>query len=242
MSPTPQEQFLSNLPTIDGLVQIVCRRHRLSRADAEEFASIVRLRLIEDDYSVIRKFRGGSSLRTYLAVVIARLCLDYRAACWGRWRPSQGARRLGPVAVRLEKLMVRDGLSFDEACASLPAADQAVGPARLRAFADTFPVRAKRRWVEIDNLEDGAAGTIDPEVGALMHDDRRVTAALGGALKALDPADRRLLKLRFSNGMSISSIAKREGLDQASLYRRVAGLLKKMRRELESRGVEAAAH
>ena len=242
MTPTPEELFLSNLSTIDGLVQIVCRRHRLSRADGEEFASIVRLRLIEQDYAVIRKFRGGSSLRTYLAVVIARLCLDYRAACWGRWRPSQGARRLGPAAVRLEKLMVRDGLSFDEAFATLPASDRTLGTERLRGFAARFPVRTKRRWVEIENLEDGAAARTDPQIGALLHDDRRVGAALGGALKSLDPADRRLLKLRFSNGMSISSIAKREGLDQASLYRRVAGLLKKMRRELESRGIEAAAH
>jgi len=237
---TPEQLFLENLPTIDALVQIVCRRHRLSRTDAEEFASIVRLRLIENDYAVIRKFRGGSSLRTYLAVVIARHCLDYRAACWGRWRPSQGARRLGPAAVRLEKLMVRDGLSFDEACATLPPADQTISSERLRRFAEQFPPRVKRRWVEIENLEDGWAGTTTPEVDERLTDDRRVTAALGGALKSLDPADRRLLKLRFTNGLSISTIARQEGLDQASLYRRVAGLLRRMRRDLERRGVDGA--
>src|ERR1044071_2387248 len=118
-SVTAKQGFLASLATIASLIQIVARRHRLSAADAEEFASTVHLRLIEHDYAVIRKFRGGSSLRTYLTVVIARLCLDFRASSWGRWRPSQGARRLGPVAVALERLMVRDGLTFDEACTSL---------------------------------------------------------------------------------------------------------------------------
>src|SRR5262245_28884016 len=209
----PEQVFLANLTTIESLIQIVARRHRLSPADAEEFASTVRLRLIEHDYAVIRKFRGGSSLRTYLTVVIARLCLDFRASSWGRWRPSQGARRLGPLAVTLERLMVRDGMTFDEACASL-STGRDVDVAQLRAFAAQFPHRSKRRWVEIDTIEEAAA-VIPPADEGLRA--RSVNTALAKALRNLAPADRRLLKLRFARGMSISSIARLEGLDQASL-------------------------
>jgi RNA polymerase sigma factor (sigma-70 family) len=236
-SAAPERIFLENLPTIDALIQIVARRHRLSPADAEEFASMVRLRLIEQDYGVIRKFRGGSSLRTYLTVVIARLCLDFRAASWGRWRPSQGARRLGPVAVALERLMVRDGLSFDEACASLPPGDAEVDQAQLREFAERFPVRSKRRWVEIDTIEEAAIVAAQPDESGLK--ERSITSALARALKNLDPADRRLLKLRFTGDMSISNIARREGIDQGSLYRRVAILLRRMRRDLALAGIDA---
>ncbi|HEX6463435.1 MAG TPA: hypothetical protein VFZ98_03235, partial [Vicinamibacterales bacterium] len=72
--------------------------------------------------------------------------------------------------------------------------------------------------------------------------DHRLLEALARSLRTLNAADSRLLKLRFTDGLSISSIARREGLDQASLYRRVAALLRRLRRELESRGVAAAAH
>src|SRR5207244_11409156 len=154
-----------------------------------------------------------SSLRTYLAVVIARVGLDYLDACWGRWRPSQGARRLGATAMALEKLMVRDGLPFEEAWAALPAVER-VGDAerdRLRRFAEGLRPRVRRYWLTLDDVEECHADETD-SAQERLHDERRLAAALARALKTLAPADFRLLKLRFSSGLSISSIARREGL------------------------------
>jgi RNA polymerase sigma factor for flagellar operon FliA len=239
---TPPEQlFLANLQTIENLVQLVARQQRMTWAEAEEFASIVRLRLIENDYAIIRKFRGGSSLRTYLTVVIARQALDYRDACWGRWRPSRAARRMGRTAVKLEKLIVRDGLSVDDAWRAVPDAETVKEPLRLRDFAERLQPRVRRHWVSIDDLDEAQAGTADPKVDGLLHDGR-VTAALARALRGLSAADSRLLKLRFTDGLAISTIARQEGIDQASLYRRVAILLRRLRRELEGGGIAAAAH
>jgi RNA polymerase sigma factor (sigma-70 family) len=237
----PEELFVTNLPAIESLVQMVARQQRMTWAEAEEFASIVRLRLIENDYAILRKFRGGSSLRTYLTVVIARQALDYRDACWGRWRPSRAARRMGSAAVTLEKLIVRDGLTPEEAWRTLPDAPAAAPAAELlRTFAAGLQPRLRRHYVSIDDLEDSPAAATDPEVDNLMR-DHRVTAALAGALRTLPPDDSRLLRLRFSEGLSISSIARSEGIDQASLYRRVAALLRRLRRDLEARGIEAPA-
>ena len=237
---TPPEQlFLTNLPTIESLVQMVARQQRMSWAEAEEFASIVRLRLIENDYAILRKFRGGSSLRTYLTVVIARQALDYRDACWGRWRPTRAARRLGRAAVTLEKLIVRDGLTSEEAWQTLREGGLAdSGP--LRKFAAGLQPRLRRHYVSIDDLDERHAAATNPEVDHVMR-DHRVAAALAGALRTLPPADSRLLRLRFMEGLSISSIARSEGIDQASLYRRVAALLRRLRRDLESHGIQAPA-
>jgi RNA polymerase sigma factor (sigma-70 family) len=238
---TPPEQvFLTNLPTIESLVQMVARQQRMSWAEAEEFASIVRLRLIENDYAILRKFRGGSSLRTYLTVVIARQALDYRDACWGRWRPTRAARRLGRAAVTLEKLIVRDGLTPEEAWRTLGDVSGVADAGALRAFAAGLQPRLRRHYVSIDDLEERHGGATDPEVDNVMR-DHRVAEALAGALRTLPPADSRLLRLRFSEGLSISSIARSEGIDQASLYRRVAALLRRLRRVLEAHGIEAPA-
>jgi RNA polymerase sigma factor (sigma-70 family) len=239
---TPPEQvFLTNLPTIESLVQMVARQQRMTWAEAEEFASIVRLRLIENDYAIIRKFRGGSTLRTYLTVVIARQALDYRDACWGRWRPSRAARRLGRTAVTLEKLIVRDGMTVDDAWKTVPALVASRDTERLRTFAEGLQPRVRRQWINIDDLDESHAGSTEPDVDGMMHDGR-ATEALGRALRALTPDDSRLLKLRFTDGLAISTIARQEGMDQASLYRRVAALLRRLRRDLEGRGIAAPAH
>src|SRR5207247_4910890 len=100
---------------IERVVVWVCARRCLRGADAEDFASTVKLRLIEDDYEVLARFEGRSSLKTYLTVVVNRFYLDYQTQRFGKWRSSAEARRLGPVALRLEVLLYRDGLTFEEA-------------------------------------------------------------------------------------------------------------------------------
>src|SRR4051812_9136398 len=112
----PDQLFLKSLPLIEKLIAFASRRSRFSREDAEDFSSWVKLKLIEDDYGVLRKFKGGCNLGTYLSVVIQRLAQDYRNHLWSKWRPSAEAIRLGPLAVRLEQLLVRDDYSFEEAC------------------------------------------------------------------------------------------------------------------------------
>ncbi|MGH8186413.1 MAG: hypothetical protein ACREUC_07605, partial [Steroidobacteraceae bacterium] len=96
------------------------------------------LKLIEHDYAVLRRFEGASSLRTYLTVVLHRVLLDQRNREWGRWRPSAAAYRNGPLAVRLERLVTRDGLTPAEAIA---AVGPDVDPANCAAWLQGLPSR-----------------------------------------------------------------------------------------------------
>ena len=97
------------------MISFVSSRHHLPGSEADDFGSHVKLKLIEDDYAILRKFEGRSNLRTYLTVVIQRLFLDYRIKAWGKWRPSAEAKRSGPVAILLERLTQRDGYGLEEA-------------------------------------------------------------------------------------------------------------------------------
>jgi RNA polymerase sigma-70 factor (ECF subfamily) len=47
----------------------------LSQADIEDIAAEVFLGIVDDDYGVLRRFRGTSSLPTYLTVVARRICV-----------------------------------------------------------------------------------------------------------------------------------------------------------------------
>ena len=112
----------NNLGWVDRVAASVCRRHGLDPDESDEFAGWARMRLVEDDYAVLRKFRGESAITTYLTVVVTMLFRDYRVSRWGRWRPSAAAKRQGDLAVRLETLVYRDGYRVDQAGEMLRAA------------------------------------------------------------------------------------------------------------------------
>lgn len=83
----PRELFAKNLPMIETIVARKIQRERLMGADAEDFASSVRQRLVENDYAVLRRYAGRASLVTYVAVVVQRVLRDLREQDPGRWSP-----------------------------------------------------------------------------------------------------------------------------------------------------------
>jgi RNA polymerase sigma-70 factor (ECF subfamily) len=47
----------------------------LSSADVEDIAAEIFLAIVDDDYAVLRRFKGASSLPTYLTVIARRICI-----------------------------------------------------------------------------------------------------------------------------------------------------------------------
>jgi RNA polymerase sigma factor for flagellar operon FliA len=231
--------FLSQLGWIERVLAVTCRRHALAHAEAEDFASWVTLRLIEDDYAVFRKFRGESSLTTYLAVVIAMLFRDYRTQRWGRWRPSAAARRRGPLVVRLETLVYRDRLRLEQAAELLRTAGQTrLSDRDLAAVLSELPVRRPMRPTDVgpEPLSDAPAfERADDLVLADEVDAGR--AAIDEALERLPVEDRLILRMRFWQGLSVAEIARGLGLEQKPLYRRIDRALSSLRGSLKGAGL-----
>jgi RNA polymerase sigma factor (sigma-70 family) len=242
---TREQLFLSELPLIRRTAAWVCARRGLRGADAEDFTSTVLERLVEDDYAILGKFQGRSSLKTYLTAVIVRFYLDFQEKRFGKWRPSAEALRRGPLALRLERLLYRDGLTFDEACGVL-ASDPVVTESRdtLYALCRAIPARAKRARPEDPGSEgpsreepsltgDGPSLIEQAERQALAD---RTFAALRRALGRLPAPDRILLRLHVERGFSLAEVARLRGGDQKALYRRRDILLKRLRLDLLAEG------
>lgn len=230
---------LDNLPLVDSIVGAIARRYRLSSDEAKELGASVRLKLVDRDYEVLRRFKNQSSLRTYLTAVINRHFLDKRIAAWGKWRPSAIARRLGPHAVMLDQLLTRDGVETEQAVQQVMARHD-VGRPELEDLAAQLPHRTSRRPRDEADLERvPAAGGESDTIAALDHStaSEAVEAALGAALARLEPQDRILLKMRFLDQFTVARISRQLGLDQKGLYRRLADVLQLLRGELEQRGV-----
>jgi RNA polymerase sigma factor for flagellar operon FliA len=195
---------------------------------------------------VLRKFRRQSALRTYLASVIKRMYLDYRIAAWGKWRPSARSRRAGDTAVLFERLTIRDGLTFDEACVMLETnhGRKVDIDALERTFAALRPASRPRFVSDADLFgEPGAEPRGDAIAAAAEHHEivDETTRILAAALAALDPTDRDVLTLRFRDGASLAAIARRLKIDQKSSYRRLKRVLRRLRESLEAAGLSRAA-
>jgi RNA polymerase sigma factor (sigma-70 family) len=234
--------FETNLALVDQVVHFVARRHLLSASDADEFSSVVHLRLIERDYAVLRKFQHRSNLHTYLATVVERMYLDHCITRWGKWRPSALAVRRGPVAVQLERLISRDGLASGEAIELLLTNERVtVSRLELEAMAAELPARVVRKPASEEELNVALAP--DPPVDAgLLNEERasraaQVQRALSRALANLDDEDRLVLKMRFVDGLQVAAIGRAVGTDPKALYRRLEHVMGRMRTALVAEGV-----
>jgi RNA polymerase sigma factor (sigma-70 family) len=242
---TGEALFLSQLVVIERVISFVSSRHHLPGLDADDFASHVKLKLIEDDYGILRKFEGRSSIRTYLTVVIQRLFLDYRISAWGKWRPSAEAARAGAIAVLLEQLIGRDGYSFEEACELLETNHQVTASrSALAAIAGRLPVRIRRKF-ESDAALAQMPSDQPPVDDVIAEQERMATAArvgvaLKSAMSGLEPQDRLILALRFEDGRSIVEVARMLRLDQKALYRRLDRVMRALRGALHAEGVDSA--
>jgi RNA polymerase sigma factor (sigma-70 family) len=240
-----EDLYVAHQSLVERAIASVCRRQHLSPADAEDFAGSVRLFLIQDDYAALRKFEGRSSLSTYLLAVIAHRYQDWRNARWGKWRPSAEARRQGPLSVHLERLILRDGLSFDEAHETLKTTLQITESRQaLEERVARLPSRSPRRFVSDNALQEHAAP--DPPVDAVLRQQeaadaaREARASLAAAIGALPPQDRLILAMRFESGVSVAQIARLLLEDQKALYRRIDKLLAGLRKSLEQAGLTRA--
>lgn len=246
LSTGPSDPFSEHSETIKQVIGHLCRRHRLPPDHADEFESWVNLRLIENDYAVLRKYRGLSSFRTYLHSVLIHAYLDWRNTGWGRFRYSAAARRLGVVAMELERLVLRDKRDYEDALQTLIS----TGVARSRQECDATWAQLKRRArrVEVPVGEvDDPVEPVDPYQWINFEEPDpaadRIGSVLRRALRGLEPQDQIILRLWFVDEFTVPSIARTLGFDskaeEKALYRRIEQTLKKLRDALTAAGVTA---
>lgn len=218
------------LALVSAVIRDVVRAKRLPATDAQDFAQTVHLKFIEREYDVFTRFRGDSSLRTYLTVVVMRALLDWRNARYGKWRPSAAAVRLGPEAVMLDQLINRDSVAEEIAVAQVRGRSGS-SPEHLRRLASQVPRRTRVRFVPDDCLQTMPA---TPDASSIEADERRqrlarVRRALRDAYRQLPDDEQRLLSMRYGSRLSVREISETLQIDQKALYRRYERVVSRLR-------------
>jgi RNA polymerase sigma factor (sigma-70 family) len=237
----PQELFLSNLDAIDRAIAYVCHRNHLSPQDAEEFNSEVKTKLIEGNYSVLRKFEGRSSFSTYMTTVIQRLYFQWRVQMWGKWRPSAEAKRLGEKAITLERMLTRDGFTFGEALETLTTGTRAYTREEVEAIYLRLPERQPRP-VLVGAVAPDAAPAVDPDRELFTAERRKraraAAAAIDEAIARMEPESQLVLRMRFWHNRKVPDIATALRVDAKRLYKRIDRLLETLRGALEKANID----
>jgi len=194
---------------------------------------------MENDYAAVRGYRGESSFASYVSVLAVRTLLDYRDRVWGKWHSSAVAKRLGPVALELERRLYRMNESRDEAVAGVRARFPDLQDDDLEAIMTALPQRPPRHR-EV-GIEHAANVALHPDVS---HVDRAETAArLSDTIRTfIDglPEDEQLLfRLRFVADLGIAQIANILHRKPFQLYQLIGRRLRALRSALEDAGIRA---
>jgi RNA polymerase sigma factor for flagellar operon FliA len=234
--------YLAHRDVILHVTECLCRRKGLSQADGEDFTSWAKVRLLECDADILRRFGGRSTLKTYLTVVLANLLRDYQNARLGKWRPSAAAKRMGALAVELETMVRRDGMTVSEAVMALRSRGHDLSDNDAFHMLDDMPIRYRRRvegeksLLRLSTEETAADAFWKSQSASEMADGIDV---LNEAIEGLPAEDRVILRLRFWEGLTVAQVSRTLGLNQKPLYRRIEKLLLTLRRQLERNGIEA---
>lgn len=237
-----QNLYSEHSDTIESVLAYTRRAHRLSADDGDEFSSWARLRLLEDDCAVLKKFRGLSTFKTFLVTVIQRLFLDWRIKEWGKWRPTADARRSGPVAIELERLVLRDHMEFDQAAATLISKGTATSREECDRVWGELPRRPSRQRTGEQALDSLPSPSRSGD--SLVDEEQLARAgkagtALAQAVPRLTPQEQLIIRLRFQDGVTVARIAQLIGEEQKPLYRRIEQILGRLRTHLTAAGVTA---
>lgn len=230
-----------HLDLIRSKLRGISRHSGLPALDAEEFPSWAFVKLMDDDCRILGKWEGRSSFPAFLSVVLRNLLRDYRIHLWGRWRPCVASSQRGQEFVLLERLVVRDRLSIEEALerlrmehgVSLPAED-------AEQIAALFRIRPDHRTVsDLVLLETPVDGHVESRVEEeeRARIAKRLSELLVPLLQSLPAEERLILKLHFFDGLSMAKIDPILGRPQRELYGVRDRCLKRLRRSLHESGV-----
>jgi RNA polymerase sigma factor (sigma-70 family) len=236
-----REKFEAQLLLAAEVSRRLARRHRLNRDEAEDFNSYSLLKLMEDDYAALRSFQGRSSLATFLTVVVHRLFLDYRVQKWGKWRPTAEVRKLGAVAVELDRLVNRDGQALPNAIEIVHASSGgALSREQLFDLAGRLPLRQRPHFEGTEQLnliptDGGVEETLEGK--ERTYTAKRVGSVLTRALREMPAEDQLILKMRHEDGFTVREIATALHLDARPLYTRFEKCHRQLREILEEDGI-----
>lgn len=226
--------LVETLPIIRRLVRRECSRRGMW-SEADDLCSELAVKLLDHDCAALKQFDGRGDFHGFLARVVQRVVIDYGRRAWGKWRPRAAARKLGPTAVLLDRLVTRDRVPADEAI-RITATTAGLPPREVEQIHRSLGHAPARRRLD-------PAPNFVPFCSAIEADERAeevdmLRQALAAAIFELSSADRELIRKRYVENRTITEIADASAVDRKMLYRRFERIHATLRERLSQFGMD----
>ena len=223
-SPAGDDAFAHFLELYSPAIMRIARQYAYDRARLNECYLFISEKLSANDFHRLVSYKpeGSASFRSWLNVVVANLCIDWRRHRRGRPRLFKSIKKLSKLDRRVFKHRFQQRMSLD-ACmetllANFPDLNElqlAGSVARITTTLTPGQMRflnAKHaRTVSLDRLRSTGKSIEptepgpDPEESAVLSQDQD---KLRQALARLTPHQRLLIKLRYQQDLSLKEVAR----------------------------------
>lgn len=215
-------------------------------------------RLGEDNYRIIREFRGQAKITTYITVIISNIVIDTFRKHQGRDRSRERAGKMGSVGERLHELVFGKGYAPEEAREALHLTfGHDITLEKVREMVATMQGRRQqhealatewgglslRPFVDEDGNIIVPDATSDPEQSlARRQRQQRSAGAIGDLLEGLSGEERLILMLRYpvddrDEPKELASIAEILNCTEKAADGRIRRILSRCRELLLKKGV-----
>jgi len=236
-----------------GLLYSVIRRHLRSR-DVDEVRSVMVDVLVSLRRTKLATYQGRAALSTWLTLVARSSALDALRKKFGRGQDIRGCEQLSPIEKRLFQLYHVEGRthrevmaeladgeawSIDRFIAAVRRVEEKLGERWLRrhaydSFAHSVGAASGRMLEYLDHVREEfqqQSGGHAPEYHLLEREARETARRLAEVIDGLEPAERRVLQMRFEQGWTARQIADELGLPGArGVYTILERVVRRLRR------------
>ena len=249
------------------LVDRLAQRRFASESLSQEAALFVIERLEQDEWKLLRGYRGSARLKTYFCSVVYNLLEDFARYKFGRVRPPLWLRRLGGIWLLLYRLMCLERFSFSDALHLAQDRYQNLSQDQVEMVAERIlgeiPSCGKTQYQEVsfdDQLYGAVSARGSSQEAAEERERELIMKGLHDQFFGMDPdlnrskalldllgcevdlkADERLLlTLHHVEGLSVAAAGKKLGLNRFQAHGKLRRLYDRLRKVFESAGCSEA--
>lgn len=197
---------------------------------ADDCFEYVCAKLSDDNFRRLRTFEpdGPAQFRTWLTLVSANLCTDWRRKQYGRQRPPRLVQKLPDLERLVFQYLFRQGMTRHECLHCLQSRYPRLGyedvqriSAKLHGLLNAKHRQSRARQKELVPVCDVDLGDDEtssrPDFQLQLEQDLQ---QLQKALARLEPDQRLLLQLRYQQNLTLKEIAELMGLEDPFRTRR----------------------
>jgi DNA-directed RNA polymerase specialized sigma24 family protein len=237
-----------------GLIHAMARRYLRSR-DGDDAHTVFVEVLVALRRTKLRTYEGRAALSTWLTLVTRTEVMNHLRRNFGRSIRSRAMKRLEPQEQMLFRCYYIEGRTADDIVAALSTPEDRWTLERFRAALQHIERRLGDHWLRrlaydlhaqsigassgrlleyLDHVRDEnqqRSGAFSPEYHMMEREAKRTVERLRDMVASLDPAERRMLEMRFERGWSASRIAEELGMDRPrGVYTVIERIVRGLRR------------